>query len=88
MLFYRVAKMYRLGVLPFFVFDGPERPQFKRGGRVMRGGGSWAKKEKRMQRILDAFGFPWRYARGEAEADLAATARRGEIDAVLTVSNC
>lgn len=51
----------------------------------MRGGGMWAQKERRMQAILDAFGFPWRYAQGEAEAELAACAKRGEIDAVLTV---
>lgn len=74
-------------MLPFFVFDGPKKPVWKRGKYVGGGGGKWrGDKDKAFQQMLDMFGFPWRVAPGEAEAELAACAKRGEIDGVLTVS--
>ena len=37
-----------------------------------------------MKNIIDAFGFEWRVAPGEAEAELAYLNRIGIIDAVLS----
>ncbi|CAL1697972.1 unnamed protein product [Somion occarium] len=67
--------------LPLFVFDGPKRPKVKRGKRIS-GKDHWM--VQGMQKIIDAFGFEWRTAPGEAEAELAYLNRIGVIDAVLS----
>jgi holliday junction resolvase YEN1 len=83
-LLFRLFSLLRAGILPFFVFDGPNKPTWKRGNHV---GGGWRDgKDKTFKELLDLMGMPWRTAPGEAEAELAACAKRGEIDGVLTVS--
>ncbi|KII83853.1 hypothetical protein PLICRDRAFT_147946 [Plicaturopsis crispa FD-325 SS-3] len=80
-LFFRCARLMNTPFLPLFVFDGPKRPGFKRGKRVS-GESHWL--TTGMKSIIEAFGFEWRTAPGEAEAELAYLNRIGVIDAVLS----
>ncbi|OJA09143.1 hypothetical protein AZE42_02315 [Rhizopogon vesiculosus] len=67
-LFFRCSKLMSMPLLPLFVFDGPKRPSIKRGKRV-GGNAHWL--TTGMKNIIAAFGFEWRTAPGEAEAELA-----------------
>jgi Holliday junction resolvase YEN1 len=97
-LFFRCARLLQMPFLPLFVFDGPKRPELKRGKRIT-GNQHWL--TDGMKRIIDAFGFEWRMVRsehcsfvfsadrttqapGEAEAELAYLNSIGQIDAVLS----
>ncbi|KAG1875769.1 hypothetical protein F4604DRAFT_1761955 [Suillus subluteus] len=80
-LFFRCSKLMSMPLLPLFVFDGPKRPSVKRGKRVS-GNAHWL--TTGMKNIIAAFGFEWRTAPGEAEAELAYLNRIGVIDAVLS----
>ncbi|KAG6374035.1 hypothetical protein JVT61DRAFT_4673 [Boletus reticuloceps] len=80
-LFFRCCRLLQSPLLPLFVFDGPNRPAIKRGKRV---GGNVHWLTQGMKNIIDAFGFEWRVASGEAEAELAYLNRVGIIDAVLS----
>ncbi|KAL4245643.1 XPG/Rad2 endonuclease [Abortiporus biennis] len=75
------ARLMSTPFLPLFVFDGPERPNFKRGKRIS-GKNHWM--VQGMQNIIEAFGFQCIFAPGEAEAELAYLNSVGIIDAVLT----
>ncbi|KZT05209.1 uncharacterized protein LAESUDRAFT_715015 [Laetiporus sulphureus 93-53] len=80
-LFFKCMRLMSAPFLPLFVFDGPKRPKIKRGKRVS-GKHHWM--VQGMQAIIHAFGFEWRMAPGEAEAELAYLNRIGVIDAVYT----
>ncbi|KAG5725110.1 Flap endonuclease GEN like protein [Termitomyces sp. T112] len=80
-LFFRCATLMRSPFLPLFVFDGPKRPEWKRGKKIDRSG---HKLIPGMKAIVEAFGFEWRTAPGEAEAELAYLNRIGVIDGVLS----
>ncbi|KAJ7318434.1 PIN domain-like protein [Mycena albidolilacea] len=83
-LFSRCSRLFRLPFIPIFVFDGPERPRFKRS-KVIRGNDHWLTSS--FQLMLDGFGFEWIMARGEAEATLSemTTSRvPASVDAILT----
>ncbi|KAI0632888.1 hypothetical protein C8Q77DRAFT_1158338 [Trametes polyzona] len=80
-LFFRCTRLMTMPFLPLFVFDGPKRPDIKRGKRIT-GKNHWM--VQGMQEIITAFGFEWRMAPGEAEAELAYLNRIGVIDAVLS----
>ncbi|KAF5358915.1 hypothetical protein D9758_004869 [Tetrapyrgos nigripes] len=80
-LFFRCAQLINHGFLPLFVFDGPMRPDFKRGKRINK---TANKLVTGMRAILDAFGFEHRTAPGEAEAELAWLNRVGIIDGILS----
>lgn len=67
-----------------FVLDGPERPRFKRGKHVQGGAQNG---EHELCDFIEAFGFEWRRAPGEAEAELAYLNALGKLDAVMTVSS-
>ncbi|KAK0453040.1 hypothetical protein EV421DRAFT_1730190 [Armillaria borealis] len=77
---------YRLGIdaypiLPLFIFDGPKRPDWKRGKKINKTANELT---TGMKTIIEAFGFEWRTAPGEAEAELAYLNATGFIDGVLT----
>lgn len=55
-LFFRCTRLMSTPFLPLFVFDGPKRPEFKRGKRVS-GKNHWM--VQGMQEIINAFGFEW-----------------------------
>ncbi|KAK4704971.1 holliday junction resolvase GEN1/YEN1, partial [Phenoliferia sp. Uapishka_3] len=80
-LFYRLCDLLKQGVLALFVFDGPQRPEFKRGKAVFLGQSDL---QHTFIRLISAFGMLSRVARGEGEAELAALAQLGELDAVMT----
>lgn len=80
-LFFRCCRLLQSPLLPLFVFDGPKRPAVKRGKRV---GGNTHWLTTGMKNIIQAFGFEWRMAPGEAEAELAYLNKLGVIDAVLS----
>ncbi|KAI9459847.1 hypothetical protein BJY52DRAFT_1148620 [Lactarius psammicola] len=80
-LFFRCAKLTSAPFLPLFIFDGPKRPKVKRGKRIS-GEKHWLVDS--MKGIIEAFGFEWRMAPGEAEAELAYLNSIGIIDAVLS----
>lgn len=81
LLFYRLAKLLSLPVLPVFVFDGPKRPTWKRGKLVS---GRQQVIEEPFSYLIEAFGYQWHRAPGEAEAELAYLNQVNLIDAVLT----
>ncbi|KZT19716.1 PIN domain-like protein, partial [Neolentinus lepideus HHB14362 ss-1] len=82
LLFFRLARLSELPLIPLFVFDGRERPKVKRGSKKGKAG-SHALTDG-FKRILGHFGYEWRTAIGEAEAELAYLNRIGVVDAVLT----
>lgn len=80
-LFFRLARLLRLPVVPVFVLDGAQRPAFKRDAAVYTGTHAI---QAQFCAMLDAFRFPHWTAPGEAEAELAWMNRAGLLDAVLT----
>ncbi|GAA5841574.1 hypothetical protein JCM9279_000695 [Rhodotorula babjevae] len=82
LVFYRVCDFLAQGVLAVFVFDGPDRPHWKRDKKVT---GAWrGRSEGDLIKMLELMGMEWRRAPGEAEAELAEMSKRGEVDAVLS----
>ncbi|KAG0707209.1 hypothetical protein DFH29DRAFT_995272 [Suillus ampliporus] len=75
------VRLMSMPLLPLFVFDGPKRPSVKRGKKVS-GNAHWL--TTGMKNIIAAYGFEWRTAPGEAEAELAYLNRIGIIDGVLS----
>lgn len=74
-----------LSIHPLFVFDGPNRPEFKRNKRVGGGKAQVASiPEFLAKQLLKQFGFPYHLAPGEAEAECASLQRAGIVDAVLS----
>ncbi|KAF8586690.1 PIN domain-like protein [Ramaria rubella] len=73
------SRLLLMSLLPLFVFDGPEQPNWKRG-KAVRKNKHWI--IDNFKQILDAFGFDYRMARGETEAELAHLNASGDIDAV------
>ncbi|KAG9121380.1 hypothetical protein FRC07_002688 [Ceratobasidium sp. 392] len=80
-LFFRLAKLASFTFCPLFVFDGPQRPKTKRGKTINTKMSSLA---PGMKNMISAFGFEWRTAPGEAEAELAYLNNIGVIDAILS----
>ncbi|KAI0456003.1 hypothetical protein F5B21DRAFT_469386 [Xylaria acuta] len=80
-LFYRLLRLLGLAIQPIFVFDGPNKPTFKRNKRCGRGDGVATAMAKRLIRL---FGFIVHDAPGEAEAECALLQQSGIVDAVLS----
>lgn len=80
-LFFRCARLMSVPFLPLFIFDGPKRPKVKRGKRIS-GEKHWLVDS--MKGMIEAFGYEWRMAPGEAEAELAHLNNIGVIDAILS----
>ncbi|CAN8103420.1 unnamed protein product [Discula destructiva] len=81
-LFYRLVRLLSLTVIPIFVFDGPNKPAFKRGKRS-RGPGDTVSVAM-AKRLFKLFGFATHDAPGEAEAECALLQQHGVVDAVLS----
>ncbi|KAK3906459.1 hypothetical protein C8A05DRAFT_40732 [Staphylotrichum tortipilum] len=82
-LFYRLLRLLSLAIHPIFVFDGPNKPTFKRNKRTSKRnadevGSSMAK------RLIRLFGFTSHNAPGEAEAECALLQQQDIVDAVLS----
>lgn len=83
--YYRLLHLLSLNIHPLFVFDGPNKPLFKRNKKVGGGGGKVASvPEFLAKQLLKQFGFPWHVAPGEAEAECALLQQAGVVDAVLS----
>ncbi|VUC30316.1 unnamed protein product [Clonostachys rosea] len=80
-LFYRLVRLKATTINPVFVFDGPNKPAFKRKKRSGRGNGVATAQAKKLIRL---FGFATHDAPGEAEAECALLQKRGIVDAVLS----
>ncbi|MCJ1425162.1 hypothetical protein MMC29_003050 [Sticta canariensis] len=81
-LYYRLLRLLSLGIQPLFVFDGPNRPPFKRNVKTNQHGVSLP--NYLSKQLLKLFGFPFHTAPGEAEAECALLQKEGIIDAVLS----
>lgn len=71
-----------LAIHPLFVFDGPNKPPFKRHKKT--GPNVASIPEFLAKQLLKQFGFPFHLAPGEAEAECALLQREGIVDAVLS----
>lgn len=81
-LFYRLLKFLALPIHPLFVYDGVNKPPFKRGKAVS--GHRNAPIIQLSKRLIDLFRFPRHDAPGEAEAECANLQRAGIVDAVMS----
>ena len=80
-LFYRLLKFLALPVHPLFVYDGKNKPPFKRGKAVGQRNAPIIQLSKH---LIDLFKFPRHEAPGEAEAECANLQRAGIVDAVMS----
>ncbi|GME30583.1 DNA repair protein [Neofusicoccum parvum] len=80
--YYRLLRLLSHSINPLFVFDGPNKPPFKRNKRT--GPNVASIPEFLAKQLLKQFGFPFHIAPGEAEAECALLQREGIVDAVLS----
>ncbi|KAK6507372.1 hypothetical protein TWF481_005808 [Arthrobotrys musiformis] len=80
-IYYRLCSLLSLNIHAVFVFDGRNRPDFKRGKTISGGEGYLLAFSRR---LIAAFGFPIHNAPGEAEAECAFLQKQGIVDAVLS----
>ncbi|KAL5115892.1 hypothetical protein ACEQ8H_006208 [Pleosporales sp. CAS-2024a] len=80
--YYRLLRLIALSIHPVFVFDGPNKPPFKRNKRT--GPNVASIPEFLAKQLLKQFGYPVHLAPGEAEAECALLQREGIVDAVLS----
>ncbi|KAI0484625.1 PIN domain-like protein [Xylariaceae sp. FL0804] len=81
-LFYRLLRLQSTSIQPIFVFDGPNKPAFKRNKRSSGRGDAVA--TAMAKRLIRLFGFQYHDAPGEAEAECALLQKSGIVDAVLS----
>jgi Holliday junction resolvase YEN1 len=80
--YYRLLRLIALDIHPVFVFDGPNKPPFKRNKRT--GPTVASIPDFLAKQLLKQFGFPIHLAPGEAEAECALLQREAIVDAVLS----
>ncbi|KAF9533156.1 hypothetical protein CPB83DRAFT_880296 [Crepidotus variabilis] len=80
-LLFRLCGLLEMTNKPVFVFDGPERPERKRGHKVIKTN-HWIAVEFR--KFIEACGFDHHQALGEAEAELAVLNNAGRVDIILS----
>ncbi|KAF1930014.1 uncharacterized protein M421DRAFT_419045 [Didymella exigua CBS 183.55] len=80
--YYRLLRLIALAIHPIFVFDGPNKPPFKRNKRT--GPNVASIPAFLAKQLLKQFGYPIHFAPGEAEAECALLQREGIVDAVLS----
>ncbi|KAI6138712.1 PIN domain-like protein, partial [Pisolithus tinctorius] len=85
-IFCHLSTISHMFLHPYFVFDGPDCPQLKRGKDVV--GLTFPRLlVQRFQELLTAFSFNWHVAPGEADVELANLQSYGLIEAVVTLYN-
>ncbi|TLD26097.1 Saccharolysin [Venturia nashicola] len=80
--YYRLLRLISHSIHPLFVFDGPNKPPFKRSKRT--GPNVASIPEFLAKQLLKQFGLVFHIAPGEAEAECALLQREGIVDAVLS----
>ncbi|KAF6743093.1 PIN domain-like protein [Ephemerocybe angulata] len=80
--FFRLCALLNKAANFVFVYDGPERPEVKRGKKVQRHRKLWWVKPTQL--LIESFGFCIHQAPGEAEAELALLNRWGVVQAIMT----
>ncbi|KAJ7783931.1 PIN domain-like protein [Mycena maculata] len=89
-LFYKLAGLLHIPIRVVFVFDGPNRPEYKRNTRVITHGHPLTAS---FQQLIRDFGYHWHtvctfsQAPGEADTELGLLASEGYIDAVQTTDS-
>jgi hypothetical protein len=58
-IFFKITSLLQQPVLPVFVFDGPDKPRFKRGQRVGGSFGVSDAKSRQFKELLDECGLEW-----------------------------
>ncbi|KAA6415010.1 MAG: hypothetical protein FRX48_01761 [Lasallia pustulata] len=81
-LYYRLVRLLSSSIQPLFVFDGPDKPPFKRNVRTHPHVASLP--NFLVKQMLKLFGFPYYSAPGEAEAECALLQKEAIVDAVLS----
>ena len=81
-LYYRLLRLLSLAIEPLFIFDGLNKPPFKRNVRT--GPHVASLPNLLTKQMLKLFGFPFLTAPGEAEAECALLQREGVVEAVLS----
>ncbi|KAL8725505.1 MAG: hypothetical protein Q9181_006399 [Wetmoreana brouardii] len=81
-LYYRLLRLLSLSIRPIFIFDGPNKPPFKRNVKTAPHGASLP--NFITKQLLQLFGFPYHTAPGEAEAECALLQKEGIVDAVFS----
>ncbi|KAK9480225.1 PIN domain-like protein [Lipomyces japonicus] len=79
--YYRLCKMMNLGICAIFVYDGPQKPSFKRNkviSPIQPAEVRW------MIDLIEKLGFQTRIAPGEAEAECAYLQKMGAVDYVVS----
>lgn len=82
--YYRLCRLLQANIYPIFVFDGPNKPPFKRNQRTspILLGPNW--ETRQLKKLISAFGFISWDAPGEAEAECALLQKLGIVDLVIT----
>ncbi|KAJ6622805.1 PIN domain-like protein, partial [Mycena sp. CBHHK59/15] len=83
-LFYRLATLLELPIRVVFVFDGPARPQFKCGTRVLTHG-HWLTAQFR--ELIHDFGYHSYMAPAEADGELGRLGSEGLVNVVETTDS-
>ncbi|KAJ7765925.1 PIN domain-like protein, partial [Mycena maculata] len=83
-LFYKLAGLLQLPIRIVFVFDGPNRPEYKHNTRVITHGHLLTAS---FQQLIREFGYHWHTAPEEADTELGRLASEGYINAVQTTDS-
>lgn len=83
-LFFRLVRLLALPVHPLFVYDGKQKPPFKRGKATTGRSYGSAPIIGLSKILIDLFKFPRHDAPGEAEAECARLQQVGVVDAVMS----
>jgi holliday junction resolvase YEN1 len=79
--YYRLCRLLKLNINPIFVFEGSQKPPFKRNQPAKSGQHF---ETKALKALVHAFGFVTWDSPGEAEAECALLQKRGVVDLVIT----
>lgn len=82
-MFFRFCKLYELGIRPVFVFDGPNRPEYKRN-KFINTVPIETDFRRKLILLIRLFNFAVWESYGEAEAECAMLQRLGFVDVVFT----